>query len=271
VQEAVRNEVAGALLPVDVGHYVATAGHRMQRGPEQSDVLLILVTVGRGWWRIAGRTGEATRGSLIVLPPRQAHAYGANPVDPWTIWWAHWQGRDITRLLTGPVRLHPGMSALPDGGGAAVPAWAHLLAAVATAQDAKGLFATACAGWELLGRLASDAVSDTAASDPRILAVLRTIGETPRRSLSIAAAARLAGYSASHFRARFRAATGQSFAAWQQHRRLRHAALLLDTTGDGIAAIAAQSGYNDPFYFSRHFRALHGCSPSQWRQRRTRA
>jgi AraC-like DNA-binding protein len=42
--------------------------------------------------------------------------------------------------------------------------------------------------------------------------------------------------------------------------------MLLDGTDLPVAAVAAQVGYSDPFYFSRPFRAVHGVNPTQYRQ-----
>jgi len=48
--------------------------------------------------------------------------------------------------------------------------------------------------------------------------------------------------------------------------RLHRACQLLDTTELSIAQIAARVGYDDSFYFSRHFKAVHGMTPSQYRK-----
>jgi AraC-like DNA-binding protein len=40
---------------------------------------------------------------------------------------------------------------------------------------------------------------------------------------------------------------------------------LLDGTEMSIAEVAADVGYADPLYFSRHFKRLHGVAPTQYR------
>jgi len=39
------------------------------------------------------------------------------------------------------------------------------------------------------------------------------------------------------------------------------------TTDQSVATIARQVGYDDPLYFSRIFRRVHGVSPSEYRNR----
>ncbi|MDD4368049.1 MAG: AraC family transcriptional regulator [Oscillospiraceae bacterium] len=51
--------------------------------------------------------------------------------------------------------------------------------------------------------------------------------------------------------------------------RIDQAALLLRTSGSKIAQIAEDVGFNDYFYFSRVFRKIMHCSPSEYRSRTT--
>jgi AraC family transcriptional regulator of arabinose operon len=47
--------------------------------------------------------------------------------------------------------------------------------------------------------------------------------------------------------------------------RMTRARGLLDRTTLTIAEIARAVGYDDPLYFSRHFRDRHGVSPREYR------
>jgi AraC-like DNA-binding protein len=42
----------------------------------------------------------------------------------------------------------------------------------------------------------------------------------------------------------------------------------LERTDRTVGQIATDVGYSDPFYFSRHFRRVHGMSPSRYREER---
>jgi AraC family transcriptional regulator of arabinose operon len=46
---------------------------------------------------------------------------------------------------------------------------------------------------------------------------------------------------------------------------------LLRLTGLGIAEVAAEVGYDDPFYFSNRFHRYSGKSPTQFRQQKKAA
>jgi AraC-like DNA-binding protein len=53
--------------------------------------------------------------------------------------------------------------------------------------------------------------------------------------------------------------------AHMQRRRMEQALPLLNSSEESISNIAAHCGYEDPFHFSRRFRAAFGCSPSAYR------
>jgi AraC-like DNA-binding protein len=77
--------------------------------------------------------------------------------------------------------------------------------------------------------------------------------------------ARYAHLSRSHFHALFRRLTGRAPLDYVKHHRLQVAQVLLLTTGQTIGSIAAAVGYQDPFHFSRLFKATVGVSPRRYR------
>jgi AraC-like DNA-binding protein len=77
--------------------------------------------------------------------------------------------------------------------------------------------------------------------------------------------AREAGMSVSHFSERFRKQTGQSPMAYFIQLRMRLACRLLDLSGKPIKTVAMETGYRDPYYFSRVFKKSMGISPEKYR------
>jgi transcriptional regulator GlxA family with amidase domain len=54
-------------------------------------------------------------------------------------------------------------------------------------------------------------------------------------------------------------------AAFYRMLRLRYARWLLDNTSHSVTDIALDAGFSDCAHFSRHFKALHGVTPSETR------
>ena len=84
--------------------------------------------------------------------------------------------------------------------------------------------------------------------------------------LTIAAIAAELGVSHGHLCRVFQRRLGTTPGAWLTGLRLRRAAGLLARTDGLIKEVAHQVGFRDPLYFSRAFRAQHGCSPRAYRR-----
>ena len=74
-----------------------------------------------------------------------------------------------------------------------------------------------------------------------------------------------AGMSRRSFIRHFRAATGESPAAWLATARLAHARDLLETTALGMEAVAERSGLGSAATLRARFRAHTGMAPAAWR------
>ena len=133
-------------------------------------------------------------------------------------------------------------------------------------ETSASLTAASGAAWHLLALLAAERHSRSNGREPiaRVQAHLR---EHLAAAVSVPELASMAGFSSSHFSARFRAVTGFSVTEYVKRLRMARARQLLITSDHTVAEIAAAVGYPDPFYFSRHFGAVNGVSPRAFRAR----
>lgn len=108
---------------------------------------------------------------------------------------------------------------------------------------------------------------ESSQSDPRIekakeLLLTPQKGEWP----TLESVAKACGLSLSRFAHLFRETTGIPPHAYAQEERLRRAARLLTLTNLSIAEIAAECGFESPFYFTNRFRRLFHMPPTQYRR-----
>jgi AraC family transcriptional regulator of arabinose operon len=266
VASALRRPPTSGLLVTDAGYFPRAANHGRRRVGGAPEVIVIVCVDGYGRCEAGGRTTVVRPGQALVLPPGRPHIYLADPERPWTIWWLHAAGTQVPELLA--VIARDGREALVE--------LHDIYRAVATIDDAiacferdetlPSLISAAGAGWALLAQLAADVV----AGAPRRTEPVRQAQDYLRRNfpkpLSVAELARTAGLSPSHFSAMFRAATGGGVVEYTKRLRMARARELLITSSRDIGDIAAAVGYTDAFYFSRQFRTVHGCSPSNYRR-----
>ena len=104
----------------------------------------------------------------------------------------------------------------------------------------------------------------------RMLLVLLYIQQHLDRPLDLAELAGVAGFSEFHFHRMFRGMMGESVQAHLRRLRLEKAAQRLRDSDESVIRIALGSGFESHAAFSRAFKKQTGCSPSDWRQARSR-
>ncbi len=85
------------------------------------------------------------------------------------------------------------------------------------------------------------------------------------KPLHVAKLATLANISPSHYFALFKRRIGCAPIDFFIRLRMQHACELLDGTSLSVKEIAAELGYDDPFYFSRTFKSVNRIAPSAYR------
>ncbi|WP_274651074.1 helix-turn-helix domain-containing protein [Paenibacillus humicola] len=85
-------------------------------------------------------------------------------------------------------------------------------------------------------------------------------------SITLGDVARHVNMSKNYFSEIFKRETGQSFIDYLIQLRLGHARHLLKTTSLKVFEVAERSGFSDVKYFSRLFKKMMNCSPSEFRE-----
>ncbi|GAA2025433.1 AraC family transcriptional regulator [Pseudokineococcus marinus] len=265
VAAALRQPVTADVVVTDAGYFPRAAQHGRSRASGADEAVVIVCTSGRGSCATASGELAVRAGQALVIPPRARHAYRASPADPWTIWWAH-----VTGARAGaPVAL-----VCPDGAPRVVDLHEPLrtqslvdeaITLLERDETRASLLAASGVGWALLTQLAADAVAGGRAPVEPVRQAQEHLRRHLEQPVRVPELARAAGLSTSHFSALFRAATGGGVLEYAKRLRMARACELLITSTRTVAEVASAVGYEDPFYFSRQFRAVHGCSPLRYR------
>ena len=107
-----------------------------------------------------------------------------------------------------------------------------------------------------------------AMADPHIGPALRLIHERPDRPWTLRDVGQRVGLGRSAFAARFTRLVGQPMQRYLIARRMAEAAVLLESSDEGIARIATRVGYETAAAFSKLFHRHHGLSPGRYRAAR---
>lgn len=253
------------LFPVAAGFFPRAPGHLVERERGLGECVLIRVLGGAGWVRTESRQ-ELRAGNWLLIPAGRAHAYGADPDDPWTIQWVHFQGRSAGAFAAL-------LGAEGDAACLNVPARAG------GALDLGDITETLAAGYTRANLLAASArlrVVLTGLDAARRAARPSSAAEAVRASEAwmrahlaenpdLAELARAAGLSVPHYSDLFRRQTGYPPKDHFLRLKIQRACQLLDTTELRVVEVAEALGWSDAFYFSRCFRKITGTSPRAYR------
>ncbi|MBB6390565.1 helix-turn-helix domain-containing protein [Microbacterium thalassium] len=263
VAAALTRPVTRRMLVTDAGWFPHAERHGRHRPRGADETIVIVCAAGSGWVDTGGVRERVAPGAAVVIPSAVPHAYGATPGDAWTIWWCHVRGTDVAELVeaTGAA---PGRVALSLRASERVIALLDEIS-LALSRDTTPATLTAASGmaWRLLTQLAVDRMRPEAGSP--LQRAMRYLEERIDGHIAVPELAGMVGVSASHLSALFREATGGGVIAYHSALKMARARTLLDTTDLSVADIGRRVGMDDPFYFSRRFRAVHGMSPRAYR------
>lgn len=101
----------------------------------------------------------------------------------------------------------------------------------------------------------------------RLDRVITYISEHYHEKITTATLAEMCYVSEAHFCRFFKSAVGKTVTRYVNEYRVEKAKVLLLKTGESIAEIGVEVGFEDPNYFSRVFRSVTGISPQEFRNR----
>jgi AraC-like DNA-binding protein len=267
---ASRHPLFRSLYPTDIGWYPEARYHYRNRpdGAGQDHVMMCIG--GHGFVVVEGKENHLQAGQLLIIPRHAEHTYWAADDVPWSIYWMHFLGEEADYYLE---RIHaPGQPVPIDRAtqNEAVRLFRDCLETLEHGYSLPNLIYAAQSARHILSLLLfrNPAFPMEQRAEYRQLQLESTL-EFMRTKITdqvrLEDFARHAGLSVSHFSELFRAQTGQSPMSYFTGLKIRSACRLLDLTAKPVKAVAIETGYSDPYYFSRVFKKVMGLSPEKYR------
>ncbi len=249
------------------GFFPNAEGHSIARPKGAASHLLIVCLAGAGTVSTASNEYQAKPGSIFWLSPDTPHYYEASVNEPWSILWVHFTGEEAHawRNLVFDTDQSDACNVPVDQIGSLALDRIHNIL-----ENGYSLLNVVDATSALrfsLGMLARNKLQSGATPSARLrvsssIEKLRSDWSHLHRIEELAIQA---GVSVSHYSTLFKNETGFSPIDFLIRQRIQHAARLLATTQESIASVSASTGYEEPYYFSRSFRKIMGCSPRAYR------
>jgi AraC-like DNA-binding protein len=258
------------VYPTDVGWF-PHAGHHYRDRPNGAlqDHLMMCVD-GHGYAVIEGRQVHLRAGELLIIPRNVEHTYWAAEDNPWSTYWVHFLGDDVGYYIDRIPRRGQPVPVEPAAQAEAVRLFRYCLDALHEGYGLSTLIYAAQSVQHILSLLLYR--NHSLPVEPRkknwrsnLDSIIQFMQDHLDEPLRLEDLAREADLSVSHFSELFRAQTGQSPVAYFIHLRVRFACRLLDLSEKPIKVVAVETGYRDPYYFSRVFKKAMGISPEKYR------
>ncbi len=268
--DASRHPLVQPLYPTDIGWLPEARYHfRSRPGGAGQDHLMLCVR-GHGHVIVEDRENHLQPGELLIIPRNRSHTYWAEDDDPWSIYWMHFLGEEASYYLEripGPGRPAPVDQATQEE---AMRLFRDCLDTLETGYTMPNLIYAAQSARHILSLLlfrnrAWPAEPLRERRQVQLAETLNYMRERISEPVRLDDLALNAGLSTSHFSEMFRDETGLSPMAYFTHLRIRQACRMLDLTPKRIKTIAVETGYSDPYYFSRAFKKVMGLSPGKYR------
>ncbi len=266
LSELCEHPLAESCYTTAIGYYPQAKYHEMKRS-QHDDFILIYCSEGKGFLTTKGHRLSVKAGDLFILPPNTVHAYRSDEVQPWTVYWCHFQGWQADKFFdyiyheqeSSLIKSMTNIDILQSfrelvsivRDGTQLPDFVH----------ASNFFRHILTKIERQTKKITKQVQGLSVSNIQYL-----MRANINKSLSLAELASLSHYSKYHFSREYSRITGKTPMSHFIELKVEHACFLLEQTNLSMSEIAFQLGYDDALYFSRVFRKVMGLAPSAYRK-----
>lgn len=266
----IKNSLCKNLYLTDIGFYPKALHHNRERPNGCKQYILIYCIHGEGWFSIQGETYRVKANHFFILPEETGHKYGADPKDPWSIYWVHFTGdlaNNYCHYLMGQEAFAPKM-VIPSDERNQLFDEIIRYASIINNEDAV-IYANNCL-YNYLASFKNTIFANTEADRKQtgtIDACVELMKENLDKNLNLFELSQMMNISISHLSALFKEKMHDSPYNYYVFLKIQRACYLLWNTPKNIKTIAAELGYEDPYHFSRVFKNMMGLSPKDFRNR----
>ncbi|MDR1226034.1 MAG: AraC family transcriptional regulator [Prevotellaceae bacterium] len=267
-----QHELGRELHVTDIGYYPKAEHHYRERPQGAEEYIFIYCTDGQGWFEINGVRHKVLPNHFFIIPQGVPHSYGAAQSAPWTIYWMHFKGEKAPLLASSlgvgecnAIDIQEN-SRIEDR----IKLFEEIYATLERGYTHENLFYSQLCLYHFLGTLLfitqfRQAINSKDRNNAIDLAI-HYMRENMEKEICIAELAGFAGYSVSQFTSFFKQQVGVSPKHYYLQLKIRESCKYLDFTDMKINQLCYKVGIEDPFYFTRLFTKIMGCSPKEYRK-----
>jgi AraC family transcriptional regulator, arabinose operon regulatory protein len=235
------------------------------------DWLLIYTCSGGGNIVLNGRSRRLLPGEAVLYAPQAAQDYATDrEAGRWRLLWAHFRPRPAWRAWLRWPEAALGTGLLRFAANETRKNFEQALRRAATTLKRPSRMARELALNALEEALLWAQPSRAARVDDRIRRAMNYLADHSAEPFRLSEVASHCALSSSRLSHLFKEQTGETPQRYAEELKMRLAQQLLAHSSLPVAEVAAETGFEDPFYFAKRFRRFARCSPSEYREREAR-
>jgi len=269
--EARRHPLVRSAYPTDIGWYPHAKYHWRKRPNGCPEDHLMLCIGGHGYVEIEGKQAHLQEGQALIIPRNRQHFYWAEDDDPWSIYWMHFLGVNADYYIDQIPKTGQAFAVESQTQKEAVRLFRDCLETVERGYTLHNMIYAAQTAQHVLSLLlfrnAALAKHSVVDNDRETCdAVIEFMRTHLTEAIRLDDFASEVGLSVSRLSQIFKQQTHYSPKSYLSNMRIRTACRLLDFTDKSVKAVAMETGFIDPYYFSRVFKKVMGISPDKYRR-----
>ncbi|TBN06871.1 AraC family transcriptional regulator [Hyunsoonleella flava] len=253
----------------DLGYYPEAHNHYRFRENGANEFVFIYCIKGKGDITINNSTTEIAPNQLFIIPKNVKHEYRADKIDPWSIYWFHFNGTMAPELYkryqatnyinyidlpfsTDKIDLFNKIFDLFERN--------YLENHIEYANLLSLGFISSFVYHD------SDSRTETDQKDTLVDQIKNFLLSNLGDNFTLVNIADKFNYSKSYLHTKFKRETGYSIMVFFNLKKIQKACEYLNYTDMSIKEISYKVGFDDPLYFSRIFKNFMGKSPRHYKQ-----
>lgn len=252
-----------------IGFFPEAKFHYCERTNGSPQPILIYCIKGSGYIDVDGVKQQLKPNQLLIIPPNTPHCYYAALADPWSIYWSQFDGLlcfDYIHLIQPELRP---VSIIDQQQEVMIRFFGEMIELLSAGFSKEHLLHAANlhkALFSLIHHRSYNHAASRSAHIDYIGLAIDYIRSNINKAITVEDMAASTGLSVSYFKQLFKVKTGLTPIAYVNHQKIQQACERLTITDLPVKTIAADLGFNDPYYFSRRFKKIMSKSPKIYRK-----
>ncbi|WP_379996043.1 AraC family transcriptional regulator [Dysgonomonas termitidis] len=264
------NEITRQLYVTHIGYYPDAKYHFRQRMEGTNENILIYCEKGKGWIECKDEKYILSGNQAFIIPAGESHSYGADSHNPWSIYWIHFNGKNV-HMFSSIIGKHLIIKESDNSRyNDRITLFEDMYQNLEMGYNPENLeYISFCLMHFLasLKYLTQFREIKNVKVDDVIQQCIHYMKDNLENKITLKDIADAVGYSSSHFTTLFSQRTSFSPMVYYNQLKIQRACSFLQFSDLKIKEIAFRLGYYDPFHFSNSFIKEMEITPKEYRRK----